>query len=458
MVKDTLLKDYMDKKKIWQTALGELEVVLSKANFTTWFKETFILTVEEGVVTIAVPNSFTEGWLRNKYHKQIQETLSKLIPDLKKIQYKITTREAPEIKKIITKELPSREELLQEETLKEGSLKKNYVFETFIVGNSNRLAYATSKAVASEPGSKHNPLFIYGGVGLGKTHLIQAIGNTINRNQARKKVIYASCEKFASEFINAIQNKKLDIFKRRYRDADVLLIDDIQFLGGKESTQEEFFHTYNTLHQTNRQIILTSDKPPKALSNVANRLISRFSGGMVADIKPPDLEMREAILKAKCQEKNFPLDDKIIRYIAENIQSNIRELEGALNKIATHCELCNLSPSQDNVTKILEEMISSSNIQCLTPEKILKQVCEFFSLKKEDILGKRRQRELVHPRQISMYLIKHEMNYSFPLIGRTLGGKDHTTIMHGVKKIEKELTKNPQTQREVSLIKEQLYT
>lgn len=444
----------MDKKKIWQAALGELEVILSKANFTTWFKETFIFDIEDdGVVTIAVPNSFTEGWLRNKYHKQIQETLLKHISNIKEVKYKITTKEVPEIKKPVVKEIPFKQESPKEE----GGLNKNFIFESYIVGNSNRLAYATSKAVASEPGSKYNPLFIYGGVGLGKTHLIHAIGNFIGKSQG-KKVIYAPCEKFANEFINSIQNKRLDSFKKRYRDADVLLIDDIQFLGGKESTQEEFFHTYNTLHQTNRQIILTSDKPPKALSNVANRLISRFSGGMVADIKPPDLEMREAILKAKCQEKNFILDDKIIRYVAENIQSNIRELEGSLNKIITHCELCNLSPSLDNVTKILEEMITSSNIQCLTPDKIFKKVCEFFSLKKEDILGKCRQKELVHPRQISMYLLKHEMNYSFPLIGRTLGGKDHTTIMHGVKKIEKELTKNAQTQREISLIKEQLYS
>jgi len=444
----------MDKKKIWQTALGELEVILSKANFTTWFKNTFILSISDGVTVIAVPNSFTEEWLRNKYHKQIQEILKKFIPGNKEVKYKITTQDAPEIEKIAPKITKPPEE---PESIKEGTLNSRYIFETYIVGNSNRMAFATSQAVSASPGAKHNPLFIYGGVGLGKTHLIQAIGNGIIKNRPNKKIVYAPCEKFANEFIDAIQTRKIDAFKKRYRNADLLLIDDIQFLAGKESTQEEFFHTYNALYQTNKQIVLTSDRPPQALSEIANRLTSRFSGGMVADIKPPDMEMRQAILKAKCKEKNFPLDDKIITYIADNIQSNIRELEGSLNKILTHCELYNITPSQDNVSKILEEMISSSKIQCLNPEKILKITSEFFSIKKDDILGHCRQKELVHPRQICMYLLKREMNYSYPMIGRILGGKDHTTIMHGVEKVEKELSKNAQIQREVALIKEQLY-
>jgi len=453
----------MDRKKIWQTTLGELEVILSKANFTTWFKDTFIHSIDNGIVIVAVPNSFTETWLRNKYHDQIQLTLQKLVPDLQEVKYKITSREVPESEKTKTgdkqktKEVVEKKEIVDIVSIKEGSLNRRYTFDSYIVGNSNRLAYATSKAVSSEPGTKHNPLFIYGGVGLGKTHLIQAVGNEITRRNPRKRIIYASCEKFANEFIDSIQNKRIDSFKKNYRNADLLLIDDIQFLGGKESTQEEFFHTFNSLYQTNRQIILTSDRPPQALSDVANRLTSRFAGGMVADIKAPDLEMRNAILKAKCNEQNFILDDDIINYIAEHIQSNIRELEGSLNKIVTHCELYNLKPSLDNVSRILEEMISSSKIQCLTPEKILKIVSGFFTLKKEDLLGKHRQRELVHPRQICMFLLKREMNYSYPMIGRFLGGKDHTTVMHGVGKIEKELTKNPQTQREISLIKEQVY-
>lgn len=445
----------MDTKKIWRAALGELEVILSKANFTTWFKNTFILTYENGIITIAVPNSFAEEWLRNKYHKQIEDALKKLVPDLKGVKYKITSQELPSI---ATKELAANEPVdVEEETIQEGSLNSRYVFDTFIVGGSNRLAFATSQAVSSSPGTKHNPLFIYGGVGLGKTHLMQAIGNVIGKKSRNKKIIYASCEKFANEFIEAIQNRKMDLFKKKYRNSDALLIDDIQFLAGKESTQEEFFHTFNSLQQTNKQIVLTSDRPPQALSNVANRLVSRFAGGMVADIKPPDLEMRQAILKAKCEERKFNLDPESISYIAQNIQSNIRELEGALNKIITHSELYNETPSLNMVTKILEEIITTNKNQLLTPEKIFKVISDFFSIGKDDLLGKRRQKELVHPRQISMYLLKRELNHSYPMIGRLLGGKDHTTIMHGVGKIEKELAKNPQTRRELSLIKEQLY-
>lgn len=446
----------MDKKKIWQTALGELEIVLSKANFTTWFKDTFILTIENGVITIAVPNSFTEEWLRNKFHEQIKTTLIKFIPNLKELYYKITTLETPEIEMSPVQEAITNTKQ-EEGPTAEGSINPKYTFETYIVGNSNRLAHATSLAVAESPGNKHNPLFIYGGVGLGKTHLIQAIGHVLKRRNVKKKIIYAPCEKFANEFIDAIQNRKMDSFKKAYRNSDLLLIDDIQFLAGKESTQEEFFHTFNALYQTNRQIVLTSDRPPQTLSNMANRLTSRFAGGMVADIKPPDLEMRQAILQSKCEEKKFFLDDNIIKYIAENIQSNIRELEGALNKIITHCELYGISPSQDKVGKILDEMVSSNKIHCLTPDKIFKIIIDFFSLKKEDLLGQRRQKELVYPRQISMYLLRREMNYSYPMIGRALGGKDHTTIIHGVKKIEKELTKNSQIQREIALIKERLY-
>jgi len=450
----------MDNKKIWQTILGELEVILSKANFRTWFKNTFIFSIDHDIVTIAVPSSFAEEWLRNKYNNEIKDVLKKFIPNLLDVKYKITTQESPKVMEDIvikTEETKPIKKIENNDVRAEGDLNPKYIFESYIVGNSNRLAHATSIAVSKEPGTKHNPLFIYGGVGLGKTHLIQAVGNEIFRKNNKRKIIYASCEKFANEFIDSIQNKKTDYFKRKYRNADLLLIDDIQFLGGKESTQEEFFHTFNSLYQTNRQIIVTSDRPPQALSNVANRLTSRFSGGMVADIKAPDLEMRQAILQAKCVEKNFSLEEKIVTYVAENIQSNIRDLEGALNKIFTHCELYNIPPSLSNVTKIMEEIIASTKMQCSNPEKIFKIVCDFFSIKKEDVLGQRRQKELVHPRQISMFLLKREMGYSYPMIGRALGGKDHTTIMHGVKKIEKEIQKNPQTMREISLIKEQLY-
>lgn len=445
----------MIDEKIWPTVLGELEVVLSKANFTTWFKDTFILNCNETEITLGVPNSFTLNWLKNKYQADIFQTLKKYIPNLKEIKYKVSPKNGPLIS-IATeiKKIPSGAATAEVKT-PSPSLNYRYTFESFIVGNSNRLAHAVSTAVAKDPGKKYNPLFIYGGVGLGKTHLAQAIGNEICQN-FKKKVIYAPCENFANEFVDAIQTKRMSVFKKKYRDADVLLIDDIQFLSAKEGTQEEFFHTFNALHQSSRQIVLTSDRMPQAIPELAGRLASRFAGGMVVDIRQPDYETRVAILKTKCDRLNFLLDNDVIAFIAQNINSNIRELEGALNRIKTHCELYSVPPSLDQVSKILEDFITNRN-RSVNPEKIFKTVAAYFSIKYEDLLGQRRNREIVHPRQLAMYLLRHEANFSYPRIGKELGGKDHTTIMHGVEKIQKEVTKNEQLQRDISLIKEKLY-
>lgn len=440
----------MDWEKIWRTALGELELNISKANFTTWLKGTFIYDYQpqNGLIIIAAPSSFHQEWLEQKYHKDILQTLKKLLPEIKELKYKVASKEQP-----LTK---------QEETLKpipdrgKGNLFINYTFDRFIVGNANRLAYATALAVAKEPGIKYNPLFIYGGVGLGKTHLMQAIGNEISKKNKGHRIVYASCENFTNEFINAIQNKKTEIFKKKYRQPDVLLIDDIQFLAGKESTQEEFFHTFNALYQENRQVVLTSDRPPQALSEVANRLISRFAGGMVADIKPPDLETRNAILKSRCKEKNIVLDEKIINYIASQIQSNIRELEGALNKIIIQSELYNCEPTLELIERMIEDLIKTKT-KLLTSQKILKVVGDYFSLELSNLLGKSRQKEIVYPRQIVMYLLRKELDFSFPKIGKELSGKDHTTIIHGVGKIEKEIKYNENIQKDLELIKNKLY-
>lgn len=448
----------MNDEKIWQTVLGELEVVLSKANFTTWFKDTFILSNKDGLAIIGVPNLFTLNWLKNKYNHDILETLKKYSPSLKSIQYKVSDKSLPLVNdiRIQTETKIESNTLAADNYVKTDNLNGYYTFDNFVVGNSNRLAHATSIAVATSPGKKYNPLFIYGGVGLGKTHLAQAIGNEIVKKNPKKKIIYAPCEHFANEFVDAIQNKKINQFKKKYRDADVLLIDDIQFLSAKEGTQEEFFHTFNALHQSNRQVVLTSDRLPQAIPELAGRLSSRFAGGMVADIKQPDFETRSAILKAKCQKLDYPLDTKSISYIAEHVTANIRELEGALNKIKTHCDLYNISPSMDAITKILDDYIANKS-RNINPAKIFKTIADFFSIKMEDLLGHRRNKELVYPRQISMYLLRHEANYSYPKIGKELGGKDHTTVMHGVEKIEKEITKNDRMQQELSLIKEKLY-
>lgn len=441
----------MDPKEIWQTALGELEVVLSKANFTTWFKDTFILDLGSEEIVIGVPNAFTKEWLENKYDSQIQETLKKIVPSIKKVSYKVSSVTPPPKPSSPAPEAPKKEV-----DLKHPQLNTKYRFKNFIIGNSNRLAAATAQAITAKPGTVYNPLFLYGGVGLGKTHLVQAIGNEILAKYPKKKIMYVSSERFTNDFIQSISSGKINDFKKAYRDVDVLLVDDIQFLSGKEGTQEEFFHTFNTLHQDNRQIVMTSDRVPQAIPEMEERLTSRFGWGMVADIQPPNLEMREAILRSKCQEKNFDLDDSIINYIAEAVESNIRELEGAITRVMTHCQLNRVTPSLDSANKILQDIITSKG-KNLSVQKILKIVGQFFNIEPKELVSAKRNKELVWPRQIVMYLLRHEMNLSFPKIGHELNKKDHTTIMHGVGKIEKEIGFNENLKQELTLIKEKLY-
>ena len=442
----------MDPKEIWQTALGELEVTLSKANFTTWFKDTFILAINDSEMTIAVPNGFAREWLENKFHPQILAAIKKIEPQITKINYKISTQSPPPKPPKLT-ESGAREST---DSLPHPQLNPKYRFENFVVGNSNRLAAATAQAVAAKPGVVYNPLFLYGGVGLGKTHLIQAIGNEILAKSPKKKIVYVSCENFTNDYVSSISNGKADEFKKKYRGVDVFLVDDIQFLAGKEGTQEEFFHTFNALHQGNRQIVITSDRVPKAIPQIQDRLSSRFGAGMVADIQPPNLEMREAILRAKSAEKNLPLDDDCIHYIAENIESNIRELEGAINRIMAYCQLNRLSASLDVVSKVLEDIVAAKG-KNLSVAKIIKIVGEYFQIRPLDILSAKRDQTLVWPRQIIMYLLRHEMNLSYPKISRELNKKDHTTIIHGVNKIEKEIAVNNDLKKELTMIKEKLY-
>ncbi|MGI6103658.1 MAG: chromosomal replication initiator protein DnaA, partial [Patescibacteria group bacterium] len=454
--------------KVWQAALGELEVALSKANFTTWFKNTQILHATETVVTIGVPNTFAQEWLSKKYHVQIIDALKPHYPDLEKVEYRIATgTQKPEFPdpessapvSFTPTANASAARRVDDEEERGSYLNASYTFDTFIVGNSNRLAHAAAMAAAERPGTpRYNPLYIYGGVGLGKTHLMQAVGNTIKKQNPSKRIVYASCEAFTTEFIEALQNKRRDEFKKRYRNADVLLIDDIQFLSSKEATQEEFFHTFNTLHQTNRQIIMTSDTRPQSISQLAPRLSSRFGWGMVADIQSPDIETRQAILRYKCEEKGFVLDPEITEYLAREVASNIRELEGTLNSLITHCELYRTTPSLALARELVEQSGASTRTAHLSPDTIFRTVAEFFSLDLGELLGKRRHKELVYPRQIAMYLMRVEMSASFPKIGKALGGKDHTTVMHGVEKITKELQKNESLQRDLVLLKERLYS
>ena len=445
----------MDPKETWQTALGELEVTLSKANFTTWFKDTFILEVKGNEMTIGVPNGFAKMWLENKFHPEILAAIKKIQPEITSIQYKISApKGAPTPPPKMNLEGKTAE---APELQKHAELNRRYLFENFVIGNSNRLAAATAQAVAQKPGVTYNPLFIYGGVGLGKTHLVQAIGNEILRNSPKKKIVYVSCERFTNDFVNSIGEGKINEFKKKYRGVDVFLVDDIQFLSGKEGTQEEFFHTFNTLHQGNRQIVITSDRVPKAIPQMQDRLSSRFGAGMVADIQAPNLEMREAILSSKSEEKGLALENDVITFIANNIESNIRELEGAINRVMAHCQLNREEPSLDVVSKVLADIIASRG-KNLSVEKIIKVTGEFFKIEPVELLSPKRDRVLVWPRQIVMYLLRHEMNLSFPIIGRELNKKDHTTVLHGVSKIEKEIGVNDNLKKELTLIKEKLYS
>lgn len=445
----------LDEKETWQAVRGECEVLISKANFTTWFKDTFILNMADENFVIGVPNSYAKEWLEKKYYPQIMQSLQKFHPQVKSFLCQVVVSQfKPEQLPMTAGKSPAGSSSSPSPI--NITLNPKYTFDTFIVGASNRLASATARAVAAKPGTTYNPLFLYGGVGLGKTHLAQAIGHEILANYPKKKIIYVSCENFTNEFIQSISAGTVNDFKKKYRDADVLLVDDIQFLSGKDGTQEEFFHTFNALHQSNRQIVLTSDRMPKAIPQLETRLSSRFGSGMVADVKPPNLEMRIAVLQAKCEEKDYAIESKVINFIAENIESNIRELEGAIIRIISYCELNKVEPTIEITSKVLEDMIVAKN-RNLTTEKIVKVICDYFNIMSEHLLGAKRSRELIGPRHITMYLLRHELNMSFPKIGKELHKKDHTTVMYGVEKIEKEIIKNTDLQHEISAIKEKLY-
>lgn len=454
----------MTADQLWQATLAELELSLSKANFTTWFKNTFILNYETGKVIVGVPNAFTKTWLENKYHSQIFKALQNITEQqVKEVSYKVFSN-PKKIAKIIKQEINSKEKEAKplspqkkKKFTEDAALNNKYTFASFVVGKKNELAHAACLAVADKPGTVYNPLFIYGGVGLGKTHLMQAIGHRIVEKNANKKILYVPCETFTNEFIKSVSRGQADQFKDKYRSVDILLIDDIQFLAGKEGTQEAFFHTFNSLHQANKQIVITSDRPPKAIPTLENRLISRFEWGMIVDIGSPDLETRIAILKNKCQEKNFHLENEVVVFVATTIQSNIRELEGALNRVIASTQLSNDKPTLDVVKKLLSNLTQAPKKCALTAKKIIQAVSEYFDIKSVDITGNCRKKELVVPRQIAMFIMREEMDASYPNIGEELGGRDHTTAMHAYNKIKKEFENNEKLQQDINLIKQKLY-
>jgi chromosomal replication initiator protein len=455
----------MDKNRLWQAVLGEIEISLSRANFITWFKDTFLSSFESGKVIICVPNSFVKRWIESKYHKKIWKALENVSGQtVKEIIYKVELKKNNEsLKNNNLQDTTTKTESININTktnnksLKSTSninrygLNSKYTFDNFVVGKSNELAYAACQAVIRKLGDVYNPLFIYGGVGLGKTHLLQAIGNAVS--EKTDKILYTTSEKFTNNYIQSVHGGKAKEFKNLYRNVDILLIDDVQFMGGKDGTQEEFFHTFNELQQSNKQIVLTSDRPPKAIPAIEKRLISRFESGMVADVGKPDIETKIAILKKKAQEKGLNLNDEILNYIASCIHNNVRELEGALNKILAYHELRGIKPDLESVKTILNDLITDIQSRSLTPKNIIEAVVKYYDITMKDLLGKGRKKELVRPRQMAIYLIRKELNTSYPSIGNELGGRDHTTAMHAYNKVCKELEENEKTKQEINSIK-----
>ena len=455
----------MTNEELWRAALGEIELSISKANFITWFKNTSVLSNENGKVVIGVPNGFAKEWLENKYNLYILKALRNIQQDVKEVFCSIKTNEDHSFQENRVDAIqPPKRIILPKPFIKktlsisqENNLNPKYTFENFIVGSSNELARAACFAVSQNLGRIYNPLFLYGGVGLGKTHLLQSIGNEILQKNPDRKVKYITSERFTSELIDSIRSQKINEFKEHYQKIDLLIIDDVQFLSGKEKTQEEFFHIFNYLYQLNKQIVLSSDRAPKAIPTLEERLRSRFEGGMIADVSKADFETRMAILSKKAHDEKFNISLETLSFIAENITNNIRELEGALNRVVVSSQLSGKEPTLEYVSTILSELITSGKKKGITHKHIITVVSSFYDIDPNDLIIKNRKKEVVKPRQIAMYLMRSELEYSFPGIGEKLGGRDHTTTIHACNKITRELKTNDKLIEEIAIIKERLY-
>lgn len=455
----------MNTTQLWQSALGELEILLSRPNFSTWFKETNILSYENERIIVGVPNLFTKTWLEKKYHTMVVKAIRNVSPGhVKDVIYKVEIidvskkrREAPIDRPSLYGSPVQSANVHTQDPSHPSGLNPRYTFENFIVGKYCELADAACRAVAAKPGEVYNPLFIYGGVGLGKTHLLQAVGHEILQKDPTKRILFVTCEKFTNDYIQAVRSGRGKELKDTYRTVDVLIIDDIQFLSSKEGSQEEFFHTFNTLHQTNRQLVIASDRPPKAIPAIESRLLSRLEWGMIADITSPDLETRIAILESKCKDKNVDLNKEVINFIATMVHSNIRELEGALNRIIAFTQLNTQPLGFEKIKQILSSITTSYAKKSITPKQIITIVSEFYNIDVPDIIGECRKKELATPRQIIMYLMREEIKCSFPLIGTELGGRDHTTAIHAYNKIKKDVDQSPKIKQDIDLIRQRIY-
>jgi chromosomal replication initiator protein len=460
---------------MWQAVLGEIELSVSRGNYLTWFKNTCLLKQADKIVVIGVPNIFIKQHLEKKYGGLVTETLRKNGMVVNEVRFKISSQvsaKRPTDDVVVLgpsssgggaesqlgapASQPSNKPVGNSlsHSYRQG-LNERYAFDNFVVGDSNELAFAACQAIVSQPGTKYNPLFLYGGVGIGKTHLLQAAGNVLAARDPKAKVLYISTEQFVQEFVDALRLRKTADFASYYRTADVMIVDDVQFIGGKDKMQEEFFHTFNALHQGNKQIIISSDKPPKDIQGLEDRLRSRFAGGMSIDMQIPDFETRCAIVQTKAQDHEVVLDQDVVQYLANNIQTNIRELEGALNQLLAFCEMRGLDPTLAVASSLLSA--NKTRPKHLSAKQIIERTAKHFQIQVDEIVGPKRDKDIVVPRQIAMYILRNELNLSFPKIAKELGRKDHTTAIHSVDKIEKESKLDPSMRMAIADIKEHLY-
>lgn len=439
----------LDIRQVWENVLTDIELTVSKANFTTWFRGTHIVRIDEGIVYVGVPSQFYKDWLSEKHHKTILRALRSVLDDVRSIEYVIAkepSHRRPEVRKertVTIGELPLAEHYVN----RLDNLNPRYTFDSFVVGPFNELAFAASQAIVAEPGITYNPLYIYGNTGYGKTHLIQAVGNQLKKLNQSRKVYYATSERFGTDIVNALQQNTIQQVKEKYRQHDVLIMDDIQFLSGKDKLQEELFHLFNTLYENNKQIIFSSDRHPREIQNLAERLISRFSQGMVVDINAPDHESRVAILKTKAASVNFVLNDELAQYIANEVEGNIRDLEGILNRVVCQSQVKGASLDIADLRLLIKTTIKTQ--KTISIKDVVRVVAKYYDIEETTIYEKTRKKEVVKPRQIIMFLMREDFAVSYPTIGTKLGGRDHTTVIHSCDKIRNDILRDGELRREI---------
>jgi chromosomal replication initiator protein len=446
----------VNQDQIWAAVQDELRFQLARPSYETWLKNTVLLSADGSIFRVGVPSKLAKDWLEDRFAGLIQETLQAVTGSEVEVDF-VVSENGHRSAMADADDLYRAEEVLEEPAqLPQTDLNEKFKFSSFVVGGNSRFAHAAAKAVADAPGESYNPLFLYGGVGLGKTHLMHAIGHEVHRNFPKKRVMYLTSEQFMNEVIASIQTARMSEFRTKYRTVDVLLIDDIQFLAGKDRTKEEFFHTFNALYEINKQIVISSDRPPKEIA-VEDRLRSRLEQGLLADIQPPDFETRLAILRSKVGSNSGMVSEAVLTFIAHKVQKNIRELEGALTRVLAFSAIHQHQVDEETAARLLEDIIPAGARRPLTIERIQEVVADYYQLSVEDMKSKRRDKHIVFPRQVAMYIVREETPSSLPVIGQAFGGRDHTTALHSIDKIANELKEEERLRYELEAIRERLY-